>query len=583
MVKKSEGLVQVLENMEGVESYWGLLEMSLKGLGEVDKPEFYATQIKMLDEYYGYLAWAEVFLRKNDSGHFLNLTNELIKRFGLRPEAYVKQWQHAYYTIKDYSMAEDVANEAMLRINPNSSFQYYILFSIYKSKVYFRQKRYKECLGFIQKKFVEHPTYPVFLYQFGKFSTKSEDFRYNGAALSALQESLRLCDNTRLGNIYYWLTKSYMLARLHIDAYQNAIQGLKYLEKNKVKKIAELLAFIKELKPSMEKIELIEKLLNGDFDLITFEKCKVLCKEVQNFHKLTADILYAKCLWKFGRNEEALKKLYSVSGVSTVKMTAYFVLLEFLKQQDNIKCMKTVASEMIHKCRNSQVPSYIWMKVNIMYSKVLVKVRKPGKAILLLKSLAKLLPPFPFVDIHYTKALQRASSIHELTNAHTKVISSVNAYSFANYKNSFVDSFVDCRNFSKKLIEEDEPDELSPKKYVQRRGNRLATEKLDGNFYQKKVSFDLKEEKNKKNFGLPEIKVSDNSEIMMFSICSETKFLYYIAKIAMRYNVCINDGIFAISDYLELLKFEKSSEFAEKNRQKALKLYSFLLEQVKDT
>lgn len=583
IMKRTDNLVNKLKNLGGVEGYWGLLELALKSVDEVDKPEFYATQIKALDEYCGYLAWAEVFLRKNDNENFLSLIGQLIKRYGLRPEAYVKQWNFAYYTIKDYNFAEDIANEALLRLNPNTSFNYYILFCIYTAKVYFHQKRYKECLGFLQKKFLEYPTYPIFLYLFGKYSTKSEDFRYNGAALSALQESLRLCDSSRLGNIYYWLAKSFMLARLHIDAYQNALLGLKILEKREVKKNSELSAFIKELKPSMDKIETVEKMLSDNIDLIGLEKCKELCREIQNFHKLTADILYARCLWKCGRNEEALKKLYSVSGVSTVKMTAYFVLLDFLKQRENLKSMKSVASEMIQKCRNSQVPSYIWMKVNIMYSKVLVKLRKPGKAILLLKSLAKLLPPFPFVDIHYTKALQRASSIHELTNAHEKIISSFNAYSFANYKNSFIDSFADCRNFSKKLIEEDEQGEISPKKYIQRRGNRLATEKLDGCFYQKKVSFDVKEEKNNKGLGLPEIKVTDNNEIMMFSICSETKFLYYIAKIAMRYNVCINDGIFAVSDYLELLKFEKSKESAEKNRQKALRLYTFLLEQVKNT
>ena len=582
-IRKQQSLSAQLESLDTLESYWGILELSLKAVEEIEKPEYYATQIKASDEYLGYLSWAEVYKRRNDSENFINLIQELIKRHGSRPEAYVKYFNFAFSHTKDFSLAGDIASEALIRLNPNTHFQYYILFSIYSAKVHFAQKRFRECFALLQKKFVEHPTYPVFLYLFGKLSTKSEDFRYNGAALSALQESLRLCDDSRTGDIYYWLSKAYMLARLHSDAYTTATQGIKLMDKRKIKKIAELTSFVQELKASMDKVQQVEALLAGEFTQSVFDKASQLTEEVQHFHKLTADILLSKCLWRIGRQEEALKKLFSVTGVSTVKMTAYFVLLQLLKQQDNLKSMKSVASEMVGKCRNPQVPCYIWMKVNLIYSKILVKLRKPGKAILLLKSLAKLLPPFPFANVQYTKVLQRATSIHELTDAHSKVINSYNAYSFANYKNSFIETFTDCRNFSKKLIEEVEQAEASPKKHVQRRGNRLATEKLDGSFYSKKVSFDLKGERDReKTAGLPEVKTTDSSEIMLFSVCSETKFLYNIGKIATRYNLCIHDGLCAVSDYVELLKFEKNKESAAKSKEKALKLYSLLLEQVKN-
>lgn len=580
-IHKLELLSTKLESLDTLESMWGLLELSLKAIEEIEKPEYYATQIKSRDEYLGYLSWAEVYKRKNDTENFLNLIQELIKRHGTRPEAYVKYFNFAFTYLKDFSLAGDIASEALLRVNPNIHFQYYILFCIYLAKVYFAQKRYRDCLALLQKKFIEHPTYPVFLYFFGKLSTKSEDFRYNGAALSALQESLRLCDDTRAGDIYYWLSKAYMLARLHPDAYLTAVQGIKYMDKRKIKKIAELTSFVQEHKRSMDKIKHVEELLQGELSLSAFEKANQFLEEVQNFHKLTAETLHSKCLSKIGHNDEALKKLFTLTGISTVKMTAYFELLDLLKQQDDLKLIKSVASEMVGKCRDPQVPCYVWMKANLLYSKILIKLKKPGKSILLLKSLAKVLPPFPFANIQYTKVLQRATSIHELTDAHNKVINSYNAYSFANYKNSFIETFTDCRNFSKKLIEEVEQAEISPKKQVQRRGNRLATEKLDGNFYSKKVSFDLKGERER-NSGLPELKSTDASDIMLFSVCSEIKFLYNIGKIALRYNVCLHDGICAVSDYVELLRFEKNKEEASKSREKALKLYTFLLEQVKN-
>ena len=576
--RKRYGAIDELEVISpSVETYWAMLEIALKGFTEVEKPEFYATRIKEMDEYYGYLAWAEIYFRRNDNENFSGLISEIIKKYACRPEGFVKQWKFAYYNLKDYTFAEDVISEAILRINTNNNFQYYVIFCIYLSKIYFKQKRFKECFGFLQRKFVEHPTYPVFLFQFGRLSIKSEDFRYNGAALSALQESLRLCDETRLGDIYYWLSKAFMLARLHDDAYRAAVRSLEYLDRRKLKKINELKSFISEMKPSMTKIENLNKALEGEINSSNFENLKKTCKEIQNFHKMTADVFYSKILWKAGRKEEALKKLYSVCGISTVKMTGYFVLLKFLKQQNNLKCMKTVASEMISKCLNPQVPSFIWVKANLIYSKILVNLKKPGKAILLLKTLAKLLPPFPFVDIQYTKALQRATSIHDLTEAHLKVIQSYNAYNFATYKNSFIDTFTTSRDFSKKLIEDEEQQAnigLTP-----RRQTRLITDGFDRSFYNKKVSFDLSvDEKTSKKLKVPELKVNDNSEIMFFTICSSTKFLYKIGKIAVKTSCGLTDGICAISDYIELLKFEKSRIKLQRRQTKAMKVYENLLD-----
>ena len=587
-VRRKATILEELECLpESIEVLWALMELSLKGLVEMEPPQYYANKIKEIDEYYGYLAWAVIYFRRNGTDDAVLLLQELIRRHGAKPEAYAILWRHYYYTSKDYNLAEDLISESLLKVNNQVFFQYYILFCIYTAKGYFKQNKFKECLQFLKHKFLEHPTYPVFLYELGHLSTKSEDFRHNGTAISALQECVHLCDSSRYGSIYYWLTKAFMLARLHIDAYHYGKLAITNLDIKNTRKINELKMCVKDFQPNIAKIEAIEKILSGDVNSEMFQRGKGLCKELKEFNRLTYDILYAKLLWKTGKSEQALKKLYSVSGISTVKMTGYFALIDYLKQQKNVKCMLTVAYEMILKCRNPQVPSKVWVKVNLIYAKILVEAKKPGKAILVLKSLAKTLPPFPFVDIPYTKLLQRAKTIQDLTVAHSKIIDSYNAYSYGTYKNSFIDSESNPREFSKKLVDEsDAPGpSMSPNnKFNKRRNNRLATEKFDGNgFYQKKSAFmeDSKQDDAKKNAMLMDISQRESPDMVEFTVCSDPIFLYKIAKVAMRYNICIQDGLCAIKDYLELLNNGRDKNKQEDRKNKALKLFTMLLEQSK--
>lgn len=584
-VRRKSGVISELEEIpENIESLWCFLELSLKGLIDVEPPQFYATQMKAINEYYAYLAWGEILTRRNDIAGFVDILKGLIYKFGNKPEAYCILWKHYYYVLKDFELAEDILAEALLKVNSQVFFHYYILFCIYTAKTYFKLGKYKECIGYLKKKFLEHPTYPVFLYEFGHLSAKSGEFNLNGAAIGALQESIRLCDSSRYHSIYYWLTKAFILARLHIDAYTTGNIALTYLQVTHSKKLSEIKACISEIQPNILKIEEIESFINSEAKTSGFARYKEMCKELKAFNKLTYDILYAKLLWRSGDCERSLKKLYAISGISTVKMTGYFILLDYLKHQKNLKCMRTVSYEMLVKCRNPQVPSTIWMEVNVIYAKMLIESRKPGKAILMLKSIAKILPPFPFIDIPYTKLLQRAKTIQDLTEAHSKVIQSYNAYNFGNYKNSFIDTETNPREFSKKLIEEDDAPgpNLSPNKFDKRRTNRLATEKFDSRVFQQKKVFleDVRDEKDKNNLIL-EFKSRDNSDGSQFTVCSDPIFLYKIGKIAMRFNICLQDGICAIKDYLELLKYEKDKDLQDLQKNKAVKLLSMLLEQKK--
>ena len=589
LVKSQSNVIDMLQNLpEDVEVLWNYMELSMKGYGVLDQPEYYASKIKDLDKYIGYLAWCEVYFKRNDCEKGKNLLKELINCYINRPEAYVKLWYY-FYQAKDYGQAEGVLLEAFLMISQEYH-QFHILFCIFSSKTLFKLKRCRECIDLLQRKYLENPTYPVFLYHYGRYCTKSEDFNYNGSAIGALHECIRLCDISRFGLIYYWMAKAYMICRQYLEAYDTVKLALMHLDPSYTKKMAELKIWLFDIQPSINKIAEVESILlsSKDLDEIGYKRCKELCNELKDLHKLTVDVLYAKMLWKIKRYEEALKKLYAVSGISTVKMMAYFSLLQFLEEKQDIKCMKTVACEMVLKCKNPKVPAHVWVKANLLYAKILKKSNKPGKAILVLKCMAKVLPPIPFANIPYTNLLKRAKSIHDLAIAYSDsvVLTQTHAYTYAysTYKNSFITPLYDAREFSHKIIgEETAPLPMVLPKDKQRRPERLLSERvIDLKHYHKKktheaTEFDFEDKKDQTLLG---IAIPSINEFRSLSFCSDPIFLYKISKISIQHNICIQDGFCAIKDYIELLKFEKDEIKRAKLTKKAEKIINELYQKI---
>ena len=561
-----------------VENYWAMLEMSTKGEVELEVPEYYAARILEIDRYFGYLAWSSVFFNKNEWQKGLDILKQLILSHSKRPEAYLRLWYHYYYNVKDYEQADCIISEAFLMVNPQDFHEYYILFCIYSAKTLMKLKKTPDYLTLMRNKFMQNPTYPIFLFIYGKYCVKSEDYNYNGTGIGALQECIRLCDNTRLGPIYYWLAKGYMQSRQHIEAYETVKLALAHLNPRHVRKMTELKCWIVDIQPSIEKVEKVEKILAGNFNAEGYKLCKNLCSQVNGLHKITVDILLAKMMWKTGRHDEALKKLYAVSGISTVKMNAHFLLIEYLGLQNNFRCLKNVASEMVAKCKNPQVPAYIWVKANMIYAKILVKNKKPGKAILILKLIAKLLPPIPFASIQYTKFLQRAKDLQDLTSAHAFKAESMNTYNFSSYKNSFIDSSCEVRDMSYKIIaEEAAPLPALSLKFASRRSERVVTERVSDVklYYKKKTQQDKDIEGEFKKDSV------SSRDMKSLSLCSDPIFLYKIGKIALRHNILLHDGVCAIRDYIELLKFEKERSKALNQAIKAEKVYREICGKIK--
>ena len=65
--RKEMGIIEKLETIpDSVEKFWAFMKLSLRSFAEIPHPQYFATKIKEIDTYFGYLAWVEVILSKNE-------------------------------------------------------------------------------------------------------------------------------------------------------------------------------------------------------------------------------------------------------------------------------------------------------------------------------------------------------------------------------------------------------------------------------------------------------------------------------------------------------------------------------------
>lgn len=70
------------------------------------EPEEYATRIKKFEEYFGYIAWAVIYLKGKGGREALGtrVLEELMDKYPNKPEAYLVLWSY-YYENKNYDKA----------------------------------------------------------------------------------------------------------------------------------------------------------------------------------------------------------------------------------------------------------------------------------------------------------------------------------------------------------------------------------------------------------------------------------------------------------------------------------------------
>lgn len=571
-----------------IEAYWALMELALKEIllakEDIEAPQYYACKIKDLDSYYGYLAWVEIYFKqKNQWGKAVSVLKELIKKEPKRPEAYIRLWQWHYERMQALEPAEEVIEQAYLRATDYEEVQYKVLIYLMYAKTLFKRSKVSQAIEILQQQYIEYPMYPVFLYQFGRMCAK-HDSRYAGAAIGALDECLRSCAPDQHGVIAFWLFKAYIGARQHIEALMTARKAVRKLESKEHKKIKEINGFISIHNNVLVAHEALKTALHNPLETEEqIEECKMLCSIIKNFDNLVGELYLAKIYWKSNEREKALKYLELLAENTNFMMKAHFLLIKYLIIMEDYARARIESQNLIIKCKNPMVPTFVWMEAHLLYAKILTYNDSVAKAINILKCLAKVLPPLPNMDIGYIRVLQNSRSIADLVKA------SMNAqnfeefqYEFQNFRTSIVDILQDeyIENISfvsildkprytetKESLEnlelvEEAP--ASPELKLHKRSPTNFSSRLDNYKNAKKfksltIKTDFEQEETeliqtgRYRAAHEDTGVFDNST--SFSVYSDPLFLYKIGKYSGKYNIMPEDGLCAIKDFLRLLSY----------------------------
>lgn len=534
-----EKMLQYLSELPvSIESLWCYMDLSQQGI-ELEAAEFYASRIKDQDKYFGYLAWSEIYLQK-DWQKGVSLLKELINQYPYRPEAYTKLWKYYYYTTKNYELSEDIASEAFLRVTDYAYNSYYLLFCLYCAKSYNKTGKTIHSLQLLQKKFLKNYDYPIFLYHFGRLACKSEHPSYIPASIGALKEFIRLCPTIKHGQSNYWLAKGYLQIRHYIEAYKYVARALNGLDSTQIVKKENLRRWANDLKLHIVELKQADTLLKLKFTPEVLAECLGIVEKVKMFHKYSAGVLSAKILWVSGNRKEAIDKIRGICETNELRKSAYTLLFKYLAASKEFILLEKCAFDMIKKCNMAIIPTELWITGNLWYAKALAKNGKPSKAILILKSLAKIFTPLPFISIPFTRTLQRACTIQQLTDP-----SSINFHVYDSYKHSFTSA----RELSNKIIDDNGAPVPEIQIFKSRRLEKTSTQGLEI-FKQFFVFISDKDDEDFNEIGV--IPQKSEEGFTGISVYSKPKFLYLIGKYALKFEIMENDGMCALKDFIEI-------------------------------
>lgn len=542
-------------NCEGIESLWALMQLShsefLKEGVEIENGHHYASKIYQIDKYFGALAWSEVFFKGVDPIKGELILIELINTYKKRPEAYLKLWSFYYDVNKDFQSALEVSEKAFLLATSNPEIS--VILSLNYARSLFKVGKVRTCLELLQLEYTKHSLFTVILYHYGRFCVKSKDSQFLGSAIGALEESLNTSGETRHGQIFYWLAKAYLRADEKLEAFACAKKALPAItasldklesderdcEKGLCKKLNEVKDILKDLHIHLISIGMFERLL--DEVPLKIDDCKMYYSSIREFDALEGLIYEAKMWWKAGNTAKAKELLMSKLQYTRVKMKVYFLLVDFLEIEKNYSEVLAISKEMVKKCRSPMVPVQIWIEANMIYAKSLIKHEKIQDALLVYKSLAQV-QPIPFIpDVRYTRELQCSSTKEDLDNVIARVENK-------NYHYSYLTStLVDFRLQRSKLVcsrqyfasalfgEEEKDFEIASESTGQSDSDLIGSRAPEP---------------------LPKLRISSvpigDSANIGFSVSTNYMFLYKIGKTCAKSHIHIDEGLYALHDFLNI-------------------------------
>jgi hypothetical protein len=516
----------------------------------IQLPKKIATKIKKIDNYYGYLAWAQVLFAEKNKDKALEVLKEMTSLDSTRPEAYYKLWRY-YYDNEMYPESENIAAKAFVKVTSVRYTHYFIIFCISYAKSYIKLGKTRGALELLQQKYIEHPKHAIFLYQYGKFCIKSNEDMYLVCGITALEESLRVCDVSLNGKILYWLGKAFAQNDYPVKAHTLLSKSYDLLGVFQPKKKSEIDSIKAGLNPLVSKLESIESIK-------TILKSDEIAKKIADTHPIEGLIAFAKSLWKIDK-ESSVGFLLGYKN-SVTRCDYFFLMFSYMKVLKDYKSLKSESKELLKKSKELNIPTSDWIKCHIWQAKALAYCGRPEKAIFLLKCLSKVYPDIPYLEIKYTKNLGKAKtveeilntnsididfkqSVHIVSNAYLDALAARAVPLFLQEKKDEAqiiyasDSVIDASVIESANVDYDPARFMRPtiERYNLKRPQLLE----NTNFASKKLEV-LIETREKSGFA-------------GFSLCSDPEFLMLIGKIAYKHQVEINDGLCALEDYLEIV------------------------------
>jgi hypothetical protein len=508
-----------------------------------------ASKIKKIDEYFGYLAWSEVFTFENNKDRSLSILKELISFDANRPEAYFKLWKH-FYSSKLFRDSELIAASAFVRVTQLTFSHYFIVFCICYSKSYFQTGKIRGSLELLQQKYMEHRKFGIFLYQYGRLCIKSGEDCYLICGITALEECLRVCDVSLHGKVWFWLGVGYNSHDFLMKSNSSLQKALKMLPSNDLKKIAEINLILGRQSALISKLKQIENNKN-------LMKHDEILQKISETHPVEGILAFGKSIWTHSK-EEGFKFLYNYRSTVT-RCDFFFLMFQFAKERKDFTTLKKQSKKLIEKLKGMNVTTSDWLTSHIWYAKSLTYTGKPEKSLILLKCLGKVFPSIPYLEQKYTKFLSSAEtvedlmdcsdinqssrqSVHIVSNAYLQALASQNVPLFLQER----------KDLAQQIYSTDPVFQKSPQPstlFEDRNSTRHSRNPQMSKFsqYSKFASqnFEFMMEKRSKN------------EFFGFSLSSDPEFLRIIAKVALRAEDSSKDGLLAIEDYLEIVEDQK--------------------------
>lgn len=513
-----------------------------------------ASRIKKVDDYFGYLAWSQIFIQENNIDRGVNILRELIADQNTRPEAYYKLWRY-YYEKDQYRQAEEIAAQAFVKVTHLNFSHYFIIFCICYAKSFVRTGKIRGALELLQQKYLEHPKHAIFLYQYGRFCIKNAEEAYLICGITALEECLSVCDISLHGKINFWLGKGYLNYDFPVKSNKFLNESLKLLQHSQIKKNSEIHTLLGRLNTLITKLKQIETSKN-------IAKADEMSVKIAETHPIDGVIAFARSLWNIDKEGALSILLGHKNNIS--RCDFHFLIFSYAKKIKDFKTLKSLTKKLVDKCKDMMMTTSEWMLCHIWFAKALAHTGKPDKAIFLLKCLGKVFPDLPYMDLKYTKALSSAStvldlvqakyvdqdfrnSVHIVSNAYLTALAARDVPLFLQEKkdqaqiiyaaDSIIDSMIlDASLLNSGFEEEKVPIRPTIHRYKEKRNkiaevNEIASQKFEV----------LLQKRNRATF-------------LGFSLSSNPEFLYQIGKIALVNNIELDDGLCAIEDFLEIIE-----------------------------